>query len=270
MHRSLQFNGKSLDLSSPCLCAILNATPDSFSDGGASITELVNRAISAQNAGAGLLDLGAVSTRPNATPVSPDLEWARLEPALRAVQAASNLPISIDTTTPEVAARALELGADLLNDVSGDPPNEIFEIAAQHHAGLILMRNGRNSPLPQENLPEVVARDLLVLAEKAMAHGVPAQNIALDPGLGFTTSVPEDLRLAQSIAKLRQLPEIAQFPLFVGPSRKRFLGPQLSPLEREPATVVAAAHFAACGVEILRLHSIIGVRAAIELRLEAA
>ena len=139
-----RIGGGSLSLDTPRIMGILNITPDSFSDGGQHNTPqaAVARAQAMVAQGADLIDIGAQSTRPGASPLSAEEEWARLAPVLPAVRAAVAVPLSVDTFHPAVAERALAVGANIINDVSGGLENGMAAVAAAHHAGMIFMRPG--------------------------------------------------------------------------------------------------------------------------------
>ena len=138
------YRSGSLSLDSTVVMGILNVTPDSFSDGGryASPEKALEHALEMQAQGAGILDVGAQSTRPGHVPISPEEEWARLEPVLDRLRGRIRIPISVDTYYPSVAKAALVSGADILNDVSGDLHNGMMELAAETGAGLVVMHAG--------------------------------------------------------------------------------------------------------------------------------
>ncbi len=178
---------------------ILNVTPDSFSDGGKyfSVPEAVRRAVNMAEEGADMIDIGGESTRPGATPLAWDEEWSRVEPVLKAVRpelAGSGIEISIDTYHPETAARALDLGAAIVNCVYADPVPEMARICSARSAGLV-------APVGA-GIPD----------------GAVPGNLYFDPMIGFGTTREEDLRL------LRSVPELAaKLRILVGASRKRIV-----------------------------------------------
>ncbi len=243
------------------LLGILNLTPDSFHDGGLDPTPLaaVERARSLIEAGADALDLGAESTRPGAEPIDAATEIARLMPVLERV-VALGVPISVDTTKAEVAARALAAGATIVNDVSGlerDP--EIASVCAEAGAGLILMHM-RGTPKTMRTLArydDVVAetkRFLAAAADRAARAGVSESRIVVDPGLGFAKAADHNLEI------LRRLPEYTQlgYPVLVGASRKSFLAPFDSPEpeDRLEATLATSVLAVLGGAAILRVHDV--------------
>lgn len=210
-----------ISLERPLVMGILNVTPDSFSDGGcyASPSAAAARAVAVVDEGADVVDIGAQSTRPGATYLSAEEEWARLAPCLQAVRAAVAVPLSVDTFHPAVAARALEAGAQIINDVSGSEQNDMLAVAARYGAGLVCMRtgdvNGRTASPAQlvEDMHGYVRR----ITAAAATAGVPRESLCLDVGIGFGSSTAGDLAL---IARLQEF-VVYGLPLLVGASRKR-------------------------------------------------
>lgn len=237
------------------LMAIVNATPDSFSgDGlGTNARAAASLARGFAAAGADIIDVGAESTRPDAVPVTPAEEAARALPAIAAIRAATDLPISIDTQHAEVAEVALEEGADLVNDIQGLRWDaRMAGVVAARGAALVAMHNQRGRPSG-----DVVANVLggweesLRLAGKA---GIPRERIILDPGFGFGWTPEENLQLVQRLDELAA----AGQPLLLGPSRKSTLGLVLdAPVEeRLEGTAAAVAIAIAKGVDIVRVHDV--------------
>ncbi len=242
------------------LMGILNLTPDSFSDGGQfnSLTAAVTQAKSLAAARVDILDLGGQSTRPQAVEISIETELERVIPVIEAVRSQGlELPISIDTTRAEVAARAIAAGADLVNDVSGamaDP--QMLPTVARFGVPIILMHR-RGNPRTMQQLTEY--QDLVTevydfLAERAqvaIAAGVRA--IAIDPGIGFAKTAEQSLQLLQHLSRLQEL----GYPILVGPSRKSFIGQILNqpdPRQRVWGTAAACCGAIAGGADILRVH----------------
>jgi dihydropteroate synthase len=251
-----------LDLSRPVVMAVVNVTPDSFSDGGELATPeaAAERAVAQAARGAALVDVGGESTRPGASPVAAAEEIARVVPAIeRIVKAAPGAVISIDTVKAEVADAALRAGAAIVNDVSGlrrEPA--LGEVAARHGAA-ILLGHMRGTPATMASLAvygDVVAEVLDELAasvKSARAAGIPDDRIVLDPGFGFSKTAAHNWELLRRLAELRSL----GYPLAVGASRKSFLGEALGgrpPAEREDATAAVSVLSALAGARILRVH----------------
>ncbi len=263
-----------LSLTSAKLIAILNITPDSFSDGGelAATEQVVTRARQAIKEGAAMLDIGGESTRPGASPVTPANQIDRVCPAIEAIRNAGvTAPISIDTTSAAVARAALEVGANAINDVSAgldDPP--ILKLAAQQNAGLILMHRLRSPsadsystqykhpPQYPRGVVAEVSDFLLDRAQAAVAAGVHPQAIVLDPGLGFGKSVQQNFELIAQISKIVSL----GYPVLGAASRKSFLGhvkddqPALPPKERAHASVAACLSLYQAGLRLFRVHDV--------------
>jgi len=242
---------------------VLNVTPDSFADGGAyaDADAAIRAAFDMAEAGADLIDIGGESTRPGAAPVSRDEEWRRVAPVLEGVRGRLRVPVSIDTYKAEVASRAIDLGAAIVNDVSAltYEPALAGVVAARGAAVVLMHTRGRSVEMYQlaqyDDPPADVARELAASAARAQAAGIARDRIILDPGLGFAK------RAADSCAVLAGLPVIAAlgFPLLVGPSRKSFLKAaigDLPPEERDWATAAAVTASVLSGAHIVRVHHV--------------
>ena len=256
--------GKTLKLGPRTLVmGILNVTPDSFSDGGVHFdADAAIRAAEAMvEAGADILDVGGESTRPGAEPLPAAEEWRRAGPVIDALAPRVGVPISIDTYKAEIAERAIDSGAVIVNDVSAFAyDGRIAEVAARRKAGVILMHTrGRSASMyalaEYADVAGEIGRELSARAAAAMAAGVARECIVLDPGFGFAK------RAEHSLAALARLGELHAlgFPILSGPSRKSFLQAGLG--ERPPsgrlwgtAAAVAASVFA--GAHIVRVHDV--------------
>ncbi|MGR3485814.1 MAG: dihydropteroate synthase [Paracoccaceae bacterium] len=263
--------GLALD-GAPRVMAILNLTPDSFSDGGAlpSVEAAVARAHALEGV-ADILDLGGESTRPGAAEVPAEEEVARTAPVIRAIRAAGiATPISIDTRKADVARAALEAGADMVNDVSAltfDP--EMAEAVARAGCPVCLM-HARGTPQTMTGLTDyadVVAEVVEGLGRsvaRAEAAGIARSRMILDPGIGFAKDTGQNLTLLKGLAALHVL----GLPLLVGASRKRFIG-QIGGAEpahaRDPGSLAVALHAAARGAQVLRVHDAHGTCQALRL-----
>lgn len=249
---------------------VLNATPDSFSDGGRllDVDAYVEAALAMQRAGAHVIDVGGESTRPGAATISAPLEIDRVVPVIEALTKTIAIPISIDTRKASVARAALAAGACLVNDVSGgrhDP--ELATVAAAFDAELLL-GHLRGEPATMQDAPrfddvvEDVTRELAESVVRAEAAGVRRDRIAVDPGIGFGKTSEHNLAL---LANVGTIGARLGLPLLVGPSRKGFLGRLTGdPVEgRDAATVAACAVAIFAGANAIRVHDVAGgVRAA--------
>lgn len=235
--------------------AIVNVTPDSFSGDGLGADSAAAAALARRFAeeGADIIDVGAESTRPAAAPVNPAEEAARALPAIKAIRAATDLPISIDTQHAEVAEAALEAGAGMVNDINGLRADaEMAAVVAARGAALVAMHNQRGRP-PGDVVANVLAgwdESLRIAAEA----GIPRDRIVLDPGFGFGWTPEENLGILQRMDEL----SVAGLPLLLGPSRKSTLGLVLdAPVEeRLEGTAAAVAIAIAKGVDIVRVHDV--------------
>ena len=251
----------------PVLMAVLNTTPDSFSDGGvhSSLDAAVSHGQLCIHDGAGILDVGGESTRPGAARVDIAEQIARTQPVIAAL--ATLGPVSIDTTRAEVARAALAAGACIVNDVSAalDDP-EIVDVACAAGAAIILMHRLASPDSDRwsteydarRTYTDVVhdVRDWLGARVAAVLKaGMPRDRIAVDPGLGFGKDVQQNLAL---IARLQEFAELG-VPVLVGASRKSFLGAitaEPDPAQRDAASVGAALVAASNGAAILRVHAV--------------
>ncbi|XP_075506960.1 folate synthesis bifunctional protein, mitochondrial-like [Primulina tabacum] len=256
---------------------ILNVTPDSFSDGGRFLSEtsLVSHVRLMLSEGADIIDIGAQSTRPMATKLSPEQELDRLMPFLEIIK---NLPemegklISVDTFYSQVAAESVSMGAHLINDVSGgNLDSHMHNVVAALKVPYILMhmRGDPSTMQNQENLKydnvcAEVASELYTHARDAELSGIPAWRMIIDPGIGFSKDTGQNIDILNGLPTIRS--EIARrslalsrAPMLIGPSRKRFLGEICSRPEaaqRDPATVAAITAGILSGANIVRVHNV--------------
>ncbi len=242
---------------------VLNVTPDSFSDGGrhADADRAVDAGLAMIEAGADLLEIGGESTRPGAAAVDEQEERRRVVPVVAALAERSTVPIAIDTTKGPVARAALDAGAAILNDISGlryDPA--IGSLAASRGAPLVLMHmRGRPADMHRaavygDTVAEV-AGELRESIDRALAAGVPRDQIVVDPGIGFAKQPPHSFEVLARLSELAGL----ECPLLVGPSRKSFLtaaiGDRPAP-ERDWATAAAVTAAVLSGAHIVRVHAV--------------
>ncbi len=262
-----------LDLSEPFHLGILNLTPDSFSDGGrfqSPETALAQARLLAES-GAGMLDLGAESTRPGAAPLAPDDEWQRLDLVLGHLRTdLPQVPLSLDTRHPEVAGRGLAAGIAVLNDVTGFSDPGLLDLARSRSCGLIAMRSNRQGegfhmpPYsgPGKGEPAVWADELRAVRDRLLEAGIEPERILLDPGFGFGTTYADDAALWDLL--LPRLPELLDWPVerfCIGISRKRFVAfrsgqPDLAPPLRDAATESLHAEARSLGYRVFRTHAL--------------
>jgi dihydropteroate synthase len=258
------------------IVGVLNATPDSFSDGGrivsgearVDLAAAVEVAAALLAGGAHVLDVGGESTRPGARAVPADVETLRVVPVIEAVAKRFDAPICVDTRKAAVARAALEAGACAVNDVSGlrcDP--ELAGVAAGHGAALVLghLRGTPEAMQHAARFVDVVAEvgdELAASVAAARAAGVGDERLAVDPGLGFGKDLRETLELLANVGRLR---ERLGLPILVGPSRKSFLGALTGdPVEaRDAATAAACAVAAFLGADAVRVHDAAGAARAV-------
>jgi dihydropteroate synthase len=240
------------------IMGVVNVTPDSFSDGGLYLDQ--ERAIAhgqkLAGEGAHILDIGGESTRPGAAPVSVEDEIARVVPVVRALNASTRLPISIDTMKAVVAARAIEAGASIVNDVWGFQFDaDMARVVAQAGVHCVLMHN-RASEDPAIDIYEDACAFLARSVEIALAAGVARDKIIIDPGIGFGRTH------AQSFEQMRRLAELRaafDLPVLLGASRKRCIGAatgQSVAAERVSGSLAAHLWGAMHGADIIRVHDV--------------
>ncbi|MGI0155792.1 MAG: dihydropteroate synthase, partial [Thermoplasmata archaeon] len=255
-HRSLTLGDR------PRVMGVVNVTPDSFSDGGRFLdpAAATAHALRLAEEGASVIDVGGESTRPGATPVSSEAEWRRVGPVLAALHDRTPVPVSIDTRHAEVAARAIEAGADLVNDVEGLRAEPMRRVIARSGAAAIVLHMRGTPATMQEDLGYAdlrgeVYRALADATDAARAAGIPAEKLLVDPGLGFGKSAEQSLELLVHLGEFRSL----GYPVVVGPSRKSFLGAMLPPAaagERLEAGLAAAVIAAERGAALVRTHDV--------------
>ncbi len=246
----------------PRVMGVVNVTPDSFSDGGLHLDpkEAVAHAERLVAEGAEMIDVGGESTRPGAKPVSPEVEWARIAPVLAGLAGRLSVPVSVDTRHSEVAERAVDAGADVINDVEGLRSEAMRRALARSGAAVIAMHMRGDPTTMQTNLTytDLRAEVFAALAEatdRAVEEGVPAERILVDPGLGFGKSAEQSLELLLHVGELRSL----GYPIVLGASRKSFLGWVLGnedPARRLEAGIAAAVVAAERGVALVRTHDV--------------
>ena len=251
---------------------VLNMTPDSFSDGGCFLEPeaALDRAQSMVAEGADMIDVGGESTRPGAPAVPVDVEWSRLKPVVGKLARQLPIPLSVDTMKPEVARRALEAGASIINDVAAHrSDSDMARLVADYRAGYILMHM-RGDPRTMQQNPAYndVIDDIQTFFEQRLenleAMGVSRDQVVLDPGLGFGKTLEHNLQLLRGLAGFKK----CRRPLMLGASRKSFIGKVTEAgdaRERLPGSLACACLGVANGAALLRVHDVAETRAAIRM-----
>jgi dihydropteroate synthase len=261
---------RELDISRGLIMGVINVTPDSFSDGGINLDPSVAVAAGMEMAesGADLVDVGGESTRPGASPVDDAEEIRRVVPVVTAL-AAAGLVVSVDTSKPDVARVALEAGAEVVNDVTAATSEGMVDVVSESGAGLILMHM-KGTPRTMQEDPvygDVVAEVMQFLddrASRALAEGVDAASVAIDPGIGFGKTATHNLQLIDGLGQLVEM----GYPVVLGASRKTFLGKITGitdPSGRDGVTAVTTALGFERGARVFRVHDVRASRAALSL-----
>jgi dihydropteroate synthase len=258
-----QTSRRKILLDGPLVLGILNVTPDSFSDGGEfmSIDDALRRAEAMIAEGAGVIDIGGESTRPGSRRVSIDDEIGRVVPIIEAVVERFDTPVSVDTTRSEVAKRALDAGAEIINDISGLRWDAtIADVAATTNAGLVLMHSRGDFETmhalePINDILTEVRNDFRRAISTAHSSGVKDEQIVLDVGIGFGKSPEQNLELIAKLDKI--VGAFENYPMLVGASRKSFIGKILGDAPasaRLGGSIASAIAAAAHGAKIIRAH----------------
>ncbi len=257
-----RYRGGEWSLDRTRIMGVLNVTPDSFSDGGRFFRpeDAIRRGIELAEQGADLIDVGGESTRPKAEPVPADEEWRRVGPVLDALVHRVDVPLSIDTRKPDVAAKAIEAGAAIVNDVSGLRDPRMLPLVARSGVGVVIMHM-LGEPETMQDRPgytdvvREVRGSLEARSREAVAAGVAPESIALDPGIGFGKSLEHNLQLLRGLGSIADLGH----PVVIGVSRKSFLAKLGAGEagERLPASLSAATLAVVHGAQIVRCHDVL-------------
>ncbi|HAK32522.1 MAG TPA: dihydropteroate synthase [Acinetobacter radioresistens] len=268
--QTLQCKDVSLDLARPHIMGILNVTPDSFSDGGKynHKEQALQYALQMIKDGATIIDIGGESTRPGATPVSVKEELQRVLPVVEAL-AQHDVIISVDTSEPEVIRQAVKKGAHIWNDVRALSRPDALAVAAELDIPVVIMHmRGEPTTMNQlanyEDVVEEVLRELTVRVEAAIAAGVRADNIIIDPVYGFAKNASHNLKLLQDFWRLNEL----GYPVLSALSRKRFIGEALEGAEVKDRIIGSVtAHLLSIqqGASIVRVHDVKATSDAIKI-----
>lgn len=247
---------------------VVNVTPDSFSDGGLFLDaeRAIEHAQRLVEEGADLIDVGGESSRPGSDPVSEDEELKRVGPVVKALAAKLNVPVSVDTYKPSTADRCLDLGATMLNDVTGLRDAAMREVVARHDVPVVVMHmQGEPKTMQAEpSYGDVVAEVKAFLAQRAReAEAAGVRQTIIDPGIGFGKTVAHNMTLLRRLAEFSELP----YPLLVGVSRKSSIGAITgAPVdERLPGTLAATAIAVLNGADIVRVHDVKECKQAVQV-----
>ncbi|RLD09594.1 MAG: dihydropteroate synthase [Chlamydiae bacterium] len=252
----------SISLESPVVMGILNVTPDSFYDGGENINPDVacETAVQMKKNGADIIDVGGESSRPGAKPVSAEEELRRVIPVIEKLSSLINLPIAIDTYKADVAEKAINAGASIVNDISAISDPEMAFVVKKYSAGIILMhKHGdpetmQNNPLNKSDVLECVISFLESRVQQAINSGIKKEQIVIDPGIGFGKTFAANEFLINNIDKLKTL----GCPILIGASRKKFIGEitDRMPNERLAGSIAANIISYLRGAIIFRTHDV--------------
>jgi dihydropteroate synthase len=254
----------------PKFMGIVNVTPDSFSDGGQyyDTDRAVEHALQLARDGADILDIGGESTRPYSNEVSLDEELARVIPVIERVVNLTDVPVSVDTSKAEVAAAAIEMGAEIINDVSGFRDQGMIDVALKTHSAICAMHMQGTPKTMQdnphyENVTEDIFTFLKQRKQQLVSAGIDIARICLDPGVGFGKSHQHNLTLIHQCSRFNEL----DVPILIGHSRKRFIAKMLGDdaCDRDAATAALAIYMSMCGINVIRVHNIRLCRQMIEV-----
>ena len=269
----LKTSRREILISKPLIMGILNITPDSFSDGGAyaDADAAVDRAIEMEAEGADIIDIGAESTRPGSEGIPLDVELERLVPVLKKINQTVKIPVSIDTTKAEIARVAADYGVEIINDISAMTADDRMpEIAEQTGMAVVLMhmrgtpKTMQSGSLAYHSLMGEIIGFLRERVEYAEKRGIDPDKIIIDPGIGFSKSIEDNLRI---LNHLREFGVIGK-ALLVGPSRKGFIGKltgEDKPADRIIGTAVTVALAAKNGANIIRVHDVKQMKQAVDM-----
>lgn len=244
------------------LMGVLNVTPDSFSDGGKflAVDDAIARGLKMVEEGVDIIDIGGESTRPGSDSVPVQEELERVVPVIEALRSQTNVPISIDTMKPDVAAAAVEAGACLINDVSGFRDEKMIEVAAQYDVDICCMhmkgmpKTMQDEPVYEEGIITHLQRWMEERITLLTKSGIKSHRLILDPGIGFGKTVAHNLEIIHNLNKLKSI----GYPLLVGASRKSFMTKILGKSSSELGPATLAVHTVALmgGADYIRAHDV--------------
>ncbi len=261
----ITYNNQILDLTSPKIMGILNLTPNSFSDGGDFFDpeKALDHAYQMIEDGADILDIGAESTNPKASPISSEEEIARLLPVIRKLRQNITTPLSIDTFRTDTMKAMIAEGVDIINDVTALSDHGALEAITHSDVAVVLMHMlGNHEKMhvvgdysQKGGVTNAVNQQLIQKAQSCIDAGIISSRIILDPGFGFDKSLQDQLTLLKELDRLT----VAPFPYLIGVSRKRFIGTitgREAPKDRLAGNLTIALHSLNKGAKILRVHDV--------------
>jgi len=270
INRKLDCAGRTLSLNHPIIMGILNVTPDSFSDGGqwSGKSQAIQHALDMQEQGADIIDIGGESTRPGAEAVSLQQELKRVIPVIEAIVPQLSIPVSIDTSKPDVMRAAVAAGAGMINDVYALREQGAVEAAAELNVPVCMMHMLGDPRVMQDN-PEYddVAAEvgcfLMLRAKHCENAGIAKHNIVLDPGFGFGKTLQHNIELFKGLPDL----VASNYPILVGMSRKAMIGALTGKemIGRVSGSVAAAVLAVGKGAAIVRVHDVAETRDALQV-----
>jgi len=249
---------------------ILNITPDSFSDGGKyfDFKKAVQRAVEIEQEGADIIDVGGESTRPFSEPITIEEELKRVIPVIKEIRKLTDLPISVDTYKSEVAKKAIEVGADIVNDISGLTfDNNMKKVIKDYKIPVIIMHiKGKPKDMQVSPVYNNLIEDIIGFLENKKKQlnkcGISDDKIIIDPGIGFGKKIKHNYIIINNLKKLKRI----NLPILIGVSRKSFLGKpfDLETSERLEGTIVATTISFLQGASIFRTHDVSPIKKALE------
>ncbi|NYT11252.1 MAG: dihydropteroate synthase [Methanomassiliicoccales archaeon] len=260
-NRTIRIGGHDIVLDRTQVMGIVNVTPDSFSDGGLcfGVDKAFDRALQMAEYGVDMIDVGGESTRPFSDPVSESEELKRVIPVIERLSDELRVPISVDTRRPNVASRALESGAVMVNDISGLRDPAMISAVANAGVPVVLMHMRGEPKTMQENIRyDDVVGDIMTILKRnisaAMEAGMDPENIIIDPGIGFGKTTDNNLEIIRRLYEFRCM----DHPIMVGPSRKNFIGKilDLPVAERLEGTLAASVASIINGADMIRVHDV--------------
>lgn len=237
---------------------ILNVTPDSFSDGGSFLSKenALEHAFDLIDQGADTIDIGAESTRPGSDPVSTEEELKRLIPILKDLAPSIDVPISVDTMKWEIAEAALNNGAAIINDICGMRDEKMISVAVSCQCPIVIMHmHGTPKTLTTDNMKGDFMNDIKRFLDERVEHvlnaGVKEKDIILDPGVGFGKTAEQNMEIIKNCGRFSD-----EYPILIGPSRKRFLEHYYPETDKDEATAAVSKIAVDNGADILRVHNV--------------